>query len=49
MTVNDVEVLWIAGGEVHTPELTVTDRLKLFGYQLMLDSSGNLNCEYVGV
>lgn len=48
MTVNGVEVMWIADGEVHTPELTVTDRFKLFGYQLELDSSGNLNCEYVG-
>lgn len=48
MLVNGVEVMWIADGEVHTPELTITDRFNLFGYSIEEDSNGNLNCEYVG-
>lgn len=48
MMVNDVEVMWIADGEVHTPELTVTDRFKLMGLLIDKDASGNVNCEYTG-
>lgn len=47
---NDVEVQVIdaATGEVLTPKLTVTERFNLFGYVLEQDSSGNVNCDYIG-
>lgn len=48
MFVNDVEVMWIANGEVHTPALTVTDKFRLLGLAIDIDSNGNINCEYVG-
>ena len=48
MLVNDVEVLWIANGEVHTPEITITNKLTLFGYLIDEDGNGNVNCEYKG-
>ena len=51
MFVNDLEVLWISAedGEVHTPELTVTRKINLFGYLIDEDADGTVNCEYVGV
>lgn len=48
MTVNDVEVMWIANGKVYTPEIEVTSSFKLLDYLISKDSSGNVNCEYVG-
>lgn len=48
MTVNDVEVMWIANGKVYTPEIEVTSGFKLLGYSITQDGSGNVNCEYVG-
>ena len=48
MLVNDVEVLWIANGKVHTPEIAVTKKMNIFGYLLKQDDQGNVNCEYVG-
>lgn len=48
MLVNNVEVLWIANGEVHTPEITITNKLTLFGYLIDEDGNGNVNCEYKG-
>lgn len=50
MFVNNVEVLWIdiETREVHTPELTVTDRLRLSGYHAEVASNGNLNWNYIG-
>ena len=48
MTVNDIEVMYIANGEVYTPQLTIAERLNLMGYGFSLDDSMNLNCEYVG-
>lgn len=48
MTVNDVEVMWIANGKVYTPEIDVTSSFKLLDYLISKDSSGNVNCEYVG-
>lgn len=48
MTVNDVEVMWIANGKVYTPEIEVTSGFKLLDYLISKDSSGNVNCEYVG-
>ena len=48
MLVNDVEVLWIANGEVYTPEIEVTRKMNLFGFHLEKDESGNVNCEYIG-
>lgn len=48
MTVNDVEVMWIANGKVYTPEIEVTSSFKLLDYLISKDSSENVNCEYVG-
>jgi hypothetical protein len=50
MFVNNVEVLWIdiETREVHTPELTVTDRLRLSGYHAEVASNGNFNWNYIG-
>ena len=48
MLVNDVEVLWIANGKVHTPEIAVTKKMNVFGYLIKQDDKGNVNCEYVG-
>lgn len=48
MTVNDVEVMWIADGKVYTPEIEVTRSFKLFGYIIEQDQNGNVNCAYGG-
>lgn len=48
MTVNGVEVMWIANGEVHTPEITIEKKIKALGYLIDLDDNGNVNCEYIG-
>ena len=48
MTVNDVEVMWIADGKVYTPEVEVTKSFKLFGYLIEQDDAGRVNCAYVG-
>lgn len=50
MQVNGVEVLWMdaENQEVHTPSITITDKLNLFGYTLEEDAEGNVNCEYTG-
>lgn len=48
MLVNDVEVLWIADGEVQTPDLTVTSSFNLFGYVISQDENMNVNCDYSG-
>ena len=48
MTVNDVEVMWIANGKVYTPEIEVTSTFRLLDYLISKDSAGNVNCEYIG-
>lgn len=48
MTVNDVEVMWIANGKVYTPEIEVTKGFKMFGYTIDQDENGNVNMEYTG-
>ena len=48
MLVNDMEVLWIANGKVHTPEIAVTSKMNMFGYLIEQDEQGNVNCEYIG-
>ena len=48
MMVNDMEVLWIANGRVHTPEISVTSKMNLFGYLIDQDENGNVNCDYIG-
>ena len=49
MLVNGVEVMWISNGEVHTPELSITDKFRLLGLILELDNFGNINCEWIGI
>lgn len=49
MLVNGVEVMWISNGEVHTPELSITDKFRLLGLILEIDDSGNINCEWIGI
>lgn len=44
MTVNGVEVMWIAGGKVYTPEIEVTKQFNLFGFIIDQDEYGNVNC-----
>ena len=48
MIVNDAEVLWIANGEVHTPEIEITKKMNMFGFLIDQDENGNVNCEYIG-
>ena len=49
MQVNGLEVLWLDGeGQAHIPELEVTARMKMLGFQIEKDENGNVNCEYVG-
>lgn len=48
MTVNGVEVMWIADGKVFTPEIEVTRAFKLFDYLIDQDENGRVNCAYVG-
>lgn len=48
MTVDDIEVMWIANGEVHTPEIAITKKVNIFGYSITEDENGNVNCEYIG-
>lgn len=48
MTVNNVEVMWIANGKVYTPELEVTKEFKILDYMLHKDNFGNVNCDYIG-
>ena len=48
MTVNDVEVMWIADGKVFTHEIEVTRAFKLFGYLIDQDENGRVNCVYAG-
>lgn len=48
MTVDDMEVMWIANGKVYTPEIEVTKAFKIFDYMIDQDQNGNVNMEYVG-
>lgn len=48
MTANGAEVMWISNGEVHTPEISITHKMNLFGLVFEKDAAGNVNCEYVG-
>lgn len=48
MSVNDVDVMWIADGKVYTPEMEVTKAFKLFDYTIDRDDKGNVNMEYIG-
>lgn len=48
MTVNDVEVMWIANGKVYTSEIEVTNVLRLIDYMIDKDNDGNVNCAYIG-
>lgn len=50
MQVNGVEVLWMdaESQELHTPSITITNKLNLFGYTIEEDAEGNVNCEYTG-
>ena len=48
MLINDEEVLWIDSitKEVHTPAITITDEMNLFGFTASQDSDGNVNWDY---
>ncbi len=48
MMVNDIEVLWIANGEVHAPEITVERKMTVLGYISEMDEEGRVNEYYVG-
>lgn len=47
MTVNGVEVMWIADGKVYTPELEVSSNFRLFNLVIDQDGSGNVNVGYM--
>ena len=49
MTVDNVEVLWIDGitGEVHTPNITITNQMNLMGYVITDDEENEIiNCTW---
>lgn len=56
MFVNNVEILWADAitGQIHTPQLTVTERLTVLGFiieeETTIDENGNnrINCDYIG-
>ena len=49
MQVNGFEVLWLDGeGKAHIPELDVTAKFNLLGFNIEEDANGNVNFEYVG-
>lgn len=48
MLANDVEVMWIANGEVHAKVITITEAFKNQGYVEEMDELGRLNCRWVG-
>lgn len=48
MLVNEVPIMTIENGKVHTQELEITDGFNLFGYSFSQDNAGNVNFEYVG-
>ena len=48
MFADGVEIFWVAGGKVYTPELEISKVFNLFGYQIDQDSNGNVNCGYIG-
>lgn len=37
-----------SNGKALIPELNVTRQIDMFGYQILEDDAGNINCEYVG-
>ena len=50
MTVNGTEMLYFDGdGKGYIPNLTVDTIFTLMGYEISMDESGILNCEYMGV
>lgn len=49
MLVNGMEVLWLDGeGKAHIPEVDITKRFNLYGFEIEKDENGNVNCEYIG-
>lgn len=50
MTLNDIEVLWIDAitGEVHTPMITVTEKMNVLGYIDEMDDEGRINTRWAG-
>ncbi len=48
MTVNGVEIMWIAEGKVYTKQIEITEVFKLTDYTWEMDELGNLNFAYVG-
>ena len=48
MTVNGEEIMWIADGLVHTPSISITKSINMFGYTIEQDDNGNVNCGYTG-
>lgn len=48
MLANEVEVMWIANGEVHAKVITIEEIFKNQGYVEEMDEFGRLNCRWVG-
>lgn len=48
MLANEVEVMWIANGEVHAKVITIENSFKNQGYVEEMDELGRLNCRWVG-
>lgn len=45
----DTEVLKLdSQGQSHIPELKISQKMNLFGYEIYEDENGNVNCEYIG-
>lgn len=47
MTADGKDVMWIENGEVYTPEMTVSNRINLLGYEITKDTSGKVHCRYI--
>jgi uncharacterized protein YjbI with pentapeptide repeats len=45
----DKEVLKLdSQGQSHIPDLKISQKMNLFGYEIYEDENGNVNCEYIG-
>jgi hypothetical protein len=48
MYVDNVEVLWIANGQVYTPEIIAHKMANILGIRITKDANGRINGEYTG-
>ena len=45
----DTEIIKLdSEGQSHIPDLKITQKMNLFGFEISEDENGNVNCEYIG-